>query len=441
MLLTSVMRLSIKLALLVIVAVGLVTGVVLANRYTRSRVEKPSTWRSLEKPLPDTSAEEYAIYSTIIDKLHHEDRLRLFLVRDHTARCLRNNEWCSDKQLTTRLPHLMPQTLDDYATQNQEPARLSKSFSLQRPATMLSDPDLSSMLVTTKLKVNYSPLSSRKINWSVFYDRYPLAPGMISLSRVGFNSELNQALVYEEIQANDNGTWGRYLVLTRESPERHAGAWVIKDKIESWFPEEPMPSVQYGEIATLKGRILDAKAEGLDEVQLSVLICGWDIGSLREAIQRDTIMLADVIDKKTLAYTDDLRTWYRFRIVDTLSEKPRPKYPTYSWFPDPPAEMMPLQENEFVMVETNGEMVIDGVRVTQLSNSVRFTVGGTYLIFLHLDRAKRVAVRAGTEPNGVFLVGKDGTFKAYIDQPHPLRDDLDKQYGSSIGKLREALKN
>jgi hypothetical protein len=412
----------------------------------RGRVETPSSWRSLDQPIRNTSAEEYAVYSAIIDQLHDEDRLRLFLVRDHTAPCLRNNEWCSDRQIRDRLPHLKRETLADYLTQNRESAGLSKSFNLQRPAVMLSDHDLSTMLITTKLKVNFAPLSSRKINWSVFYDRYPLAPGLISLSRVGFDSQMTQALVYEEIQANDNGTWGRYLVLTRETGEwlisHTAGprGWVITSKIDYWFPEEPMPSVQHGELATLKGRILDAKAEGLDEIQLSVVICGWNIGNLQEALQRDTVILADVVDKKTLAYRDDLRTWYRFKIVDTLSEKPVPKYPTYSWFPDPPEEMKPLGEDEFVMVETNGQMEIDGVRVTQLSNSVLYSVGSTYLIFLQLDRGKRVAVRAGTEPTGVFLVAKDGTFKAYIDGPYPLRDELASQYGNSIDNLRKALK-
>lgn len=208
---------------------------------------------------------------------------------------------------------------------------------------------------------------------------------------------------------------------------------MINQKIESWFPEEPLPSVQHGEVGTLKGRILDAKAEGLDEVQLSLVICGWDTGNLWQALARDTVMLAEVIGKKTFADTYDLRTWYKFKIVDTLSEKPFPQYPIYSSFPDTPEEMRPLKEDEFVMIETNGQMEIDGVRVTQRSNSVRYSVGGTYLIFLHLDPAKRVAVRAGTEPTGVFLVGKDGTFKAYIDEPHPLRDQLASQYGNSIG--------
>jgi len=441
-----VKKLSLTKVFALILVAGILTGLVVAQRYTANPVENPATWRALGQPFRDTSAEEYAVYSTIIDTLHHEERLRVFPIRDHTAPCARNNEWCSPGQLRNRLPDLRAETLNDYVAQNHTAAALSKSFGLRRPAIMLSDPDLSSMLVTTKLKVNFSPLSSRKINWSVFYDRYPLAPGMVSLSRVGFDSEMKQALVYEEMQANDNGTWGRYLVLRKESGEwlisHQPGprGWEITGKIESWFPEEPLPSVQHGELGTLKGRILDAKAEGLDEVQLMVLICGWDIGNLRQALQRDTIMLADVVDKKTFPDSDGLRTWYRFRIVDTLSEKPLPKYPMYSTFPDPPEEMMPLQENEFVMVETNGQMVIDGVRVTQLSNSVRYSVGRTYLIFLHLDPAKRFAVRSGTDPHGVFLVGEDGTFKAYIDEPHPLRDDLGKQYGNSIENLRRALK-
>ncbi len=391
------------------------TGVVVGTRYMRGRVRNPQTWRALDRPFRDTSAEEYAVYSTIIDTLHHEERLRVFAIRDYTAPCVRNGEWCNPRQLRDRLPPLMPETLFDYVAQNHEPAPLSNSFNLQRQAMMVSDSDLSSMLIETKLKVDFSPLSNRKINWSRVYDRYPLAPGLISLSRVGFDSEMKQALVYEEIQANDNGTWGRYVVLRNEGLIPHQlgrRGWVITGRIESWFPEQPRPSVQHGEVGTLKGRILDAKAEGLDEVKLNVIICGWDIGNLREALKRDTVMLAEVVGKQTVANQDGLSSWYKFKMVDTFSEKPFPQYPIYSSFPDPPEEMRPLKEDEFVMIETNGQMEIDGVRVTQLSNSVRYTVGGTYLIFLHLDPAKRVAVRAGTEPTGVFLVEKDGSFSA-----------------------------
>lgn len=424
------------LTALSIILIGIFAGWALIARQVRGRLQTPSAWRSLDHPVVDAAADEYAVYSVIIDKLHHEDRLRAFVVRDHTSACLRRGDWCTAKQVRTRLLHLSPETFEDYVMQNQESAALSESFKLQRPVLLLSDQGLSELLVKTKLQVNLSPLPARKIQWGEFYVRYPLSPGLISLSRVGFNSQINQALVYEEILGNDDGTWGRYIALTRES-----GRWVIKDQIESYFPEEPPPSIKHGEWGTLKGRILDVKAEGLDELQLSLISCGWDIGSLREALARDTLILAEVVGKKTFANQYDLNTWYRFKIIDSLSEKPMPKYLTYSSLPDPPEDMQPVREDEFVMIEANGQMDIDGVRVTQESNGAAYSNGGTYLIFVHLEPSKRVAVRSGTDPLGVFIVDKDGTFRAYVDRPYPLRDQMARRFGNSIEKLRQALKD
>jgi len=426
---------SLTKAICLIVLGGVLAAGAVAVRRARSRVPTPSSWRSLVNPVLNTTADEYAIYSVIINQLHYEDRLRSFVLRDHTAPCGRASDWCAEKQVSSHLPNLRPETIDDYVLQNRESAALGESFELKRPAVMVSDRDLAGLLIKTNLKVNFATLPGRKIEWGEFYSRYPLSPGVISVSRVGFDSQIQQALVYEEIVGNSDGAWGRYLLLTKES-----GRWLVQDKTESYFPEEQRPSVKNQEWGTLKGQILDAKAEGLDEVELSLLSCGWDIGSLDEALGRDTIVLAEVSGKKTLADVWGLRTWYRFRILESLSEKPMPKYPNYDSLPDPPEEMRPLKEDEFVILEANGQMEIDGVRVTQRSNGVVFKEGGTYLLFLHIEPRKRVGVRSGTEPSGVFLVAKDGTFKAYIDGPHPLRDQLAKRFGNSIEKLRTALR-
>jgi hypothetical protein len=428
-----------KSALITTVSAALIVGVlaagVVAFRYARGRVQPPATWRSLAHPVPETSVEEYAVYSAIINKVHFEERLRSFVLRDHSAPCARANDWCADTQVRGSFPKLMTETLEDYVTQNQESAPLNKSFELQRPAIMLSDQDLSGLLIRTNRKVSFSPLRSRKIQWNEFYSRYPLSPGMISLSRVGFDSQMQQALVYEEMTGNAEGTWGRYFVLTKVSEK-----WIVQDQIECYFAEEQRPSAQHGEWGTLKGEVLDAKAEGLDEVELYVLGCGSDIGRLNVALGRDTVVLAEVNGKKTLADPFGLRTWYRFKIVETLSEKPMPKYPTYNSLPDPPSEMQPLSRDEFVLLEANGQMEIDGVRVIQRSNGVAFKEGETYLLFLHIEPRKRVGVRSAADPVGVFLVAKDGTFKSYIDRPYPFRDEMTKRYGNSIEKLRTALK-
>ena len=431
-------RPSLKKALALVLCLGVVAAGALFIRYQRGRIEYRPSLRSLQLPIRDTTAEEYAVYSTIIDELHHEERLWSFVVRDNTAPCLRQHEFCEPPKVSSRLPGLTRDTLNDYLVQNQESAHLVNTFSLQRPVTMLSDPDLQKLLTRTNLNVSLSPLSSRKIGWGAFYQRYPLSPGMISLSRVGFDSKLRQALVYEEVQGNDNGTWGRYIVLKKDLGQ--TSDWMIQEKMENWFPEEPPPSLAQGEWGTVKGQILDAKAEGIKEIELRSMICGWDIGNLHQVLRRDTVVVAEVVDKKTFADTYDLRTWYKFRAVETLSQRPIPKYLLSESWPDPPEEAKPASD-EFVIVEVNGEMEIDGVRVIQYSNSAAYSVGSTYLLFLHIEPAKRVAARSGTDPLGVFLVGEDNTFSSYIDRPYPLRDQMAKKFGNSLNNLRSALKN
>ncbi|HKO98762.1 MAG TPA: hypothetical protein VJU86_17315 [Pyrinomonadaceae bacterium] len=433
--------------LLLILAVGILAGGLIAIRAKRVRVPATSTWRSLDLPVRDIAAEEYSIYSTIIDRLHAEDRLRAYVVRDHTLPCKRVYEWCQPGQLQNRMPRLQSETLNDYLVQNQQSVALSNSFNNQPPVALASDRDLSKMLIATKRQVDFDSLPSRKISWSLFYEQHQLTPGLISFSRVGFNASMDQAFVYTEIQANDNGTWGRYLALAKESAARSSGpaagngGWVISEKVESWMPEAPAPSIQQGELGTLKGRILDAKAEGLDRVELSVIVCGWNIGNLRTVLARDTLMLARVKDKKTFAGTYDLTTWYKFQIVDALSEKPLPKIPGYESPHPAPQEMQPIRDDEFVIPETNGQLEIDGVTVKQYSNGVNYKVGDTYLIFLNLSPATRVAFRSGTDPLGVFLVHKDGTFSPYLKEPYSLGDQMAKRFGNSTENLRNALKN
>jgi hypothetical protein len=63
------------------------------------------------------------------------------------------------------------------------------------------------------------------------------------------------------------------------------------------------------------------------------------------------------------------------------------------------------------------------------------------LLFLWLDRGKRVAVRSGTDPEGVFTVDNEGILRAYIDRSNPLKDQIAKRFGNSLNKLRTALKS
>lgn len=192
------------------------------------------------------------------------------------------------------------------------------------------------------------------------------------------------------------------------------------------------------EIGTLRHRILEAKAKGDNTLQLVVLACGWDMGSLREALSRDTVVLADLVGKRTYEDTHGLHTWYRFKIRETLLKNPTPDFEYL--FQSAPSDMLPIAEDEFLIAETNGQMEIDGVTVTQSSNGAKYFEGKTYLLFLWIDPSTRTAIRTGTDPLGVFLVDSNGNFSSYIDRPYPLKTALAKRFNNSLKDLRQALK-
>jgi hypothetical protein len=206
-------------------------------------------------------------------------------------------------------------------------------------------------------------------------------------------------------------------------------------------PQQHRVEIDYAnaEIGTLRRKILEAQARGENTVELSVLGCGWDIGSLQTALSRDTVVLADLIGKKTYEDTYGLHTWYRFKTKETLVEHPHPRL-AYSPFGNAPSDMLPIAEDEFLIQETNGRMVIEGVTVTQYSNGVWYHEGQTYLLFLWIDPAKRTAIRAGTDPLGVFLVDVDENLRPYLDKPYPFSAQLTKRFKNSVTNMREALK-
>ena len=218
-----------------------------------------------------------------------------------------------------------------------------------------------------------------------------------------------------------------------------AASWALTP-VRALLPAPPHLEVNYdtAEIGTLKRKIQDAKATGENKVELMLLGCGWDIGSLQQALSRDTVVLADLLEKKTYEDTYGLRTWYKFKIKETLVEHPHPLL-AYSPFPNAASDMLPIAEDEFLIEEANGRMEIDEVTVIQHSNGAWYLEGQTYLLFLWLDSSKRTAIRSGTDPLGVFLVDSDGNLRSYLDHPYPLKTGMARRFNNSTENLRRAF--
>jgi len=190
---------------------------------------------------------------------------------------------------------------------------------------------------------------------------------------------------------------------------------------------------------TLRASILDAKAKGESKLELVVIGCGAEIGSLQAALSTNKVVLAELVGKKTYADTWGLRTWYRFKLKETLVEHAPPRKLS-SAFQSAPSDMLPIADDEFLMQEANGRMEIDGVTVIQRSNGARYLENQTYLLFLWMDPSKRTAFLTGSDPLGVFLVDNDGNLTSYVDETYPLKTELAKRFNNSLNNMREALK-
>ena len=116
---------------------------------------------------------------------------------------------------------LPPELLDDWANRNQRAARLRIGQALgvgyalvdfEEQRRLFSSPDPAA-------------------GWAAFHARFPKAPVLIRVSRAGFDSTIDHALVYVEFACGAECGSGRLVSLVR-APGR---AWTVKDGALIWM--------------------------------------------------------------------------------------------------------------------------------------------------------------------------------------------------------------
>jgi hypothetical protein len=170
------------------------------------------------------SKEEYSVYTALIKAKYTEGLhftgtgydsgpVQIYVITDHTAFRVGNGsvDW-----LITSIPALEQETLNDFHVKNEEEYPLVDSFYLSEAIVLIREEAVT--------------LHFEDKGWNEFYQIYPFSQGIMTLSRVGFNSEMNQALVYVGNQAEYLGGAGYYVLLVKE-----AGVWVIHAEIMAWI--------------------------------------------------------------------------------------------------------------------------------------------------------------------------------------------------------------
>jgi hypothetical protein len=66
--------------------------------------------------------------------------------------------------------------------------------------------------------------------WEMFYSRHPDTPGITSVSRVGFNAAMDQALVYIGTESHWLAGAGYYVLMKKVD-----GVWGIDQQVMTWI--------------------------------------------------------------------------------------------------------------------------------------------------------------------------------------------------------------
>ena len=112
--------------------------------------------------------------------------------------------------------------LDNWSLRNRLPRLIDQPLNLEVSYHLLSERSLS------ELFNNVEP----EQGWRQFFKRYPGAPGILRLSRAGFDDSLSHALVYIEHQCGAECGAGRLVHL-----ERVDGAWRVQGGALVWMTE------------------------------------------------------------------------------------------------------------------------------------------------------------------------------------------------------------
>lgn len=159
--------------------------------------------------------------------------------------------------------------------------------------------------------------------------------------------------------------------------------------------------------------------------------------SAEEAFSSSTVVVAHLVSKQSTYRDDDITTWNKFAIDETLSKAKELPCPGCV-LPSPPATVLPLSPGEFLVPKTGGTVNIDGVEVQQyLQDYPEYELNQKYLLLLMLYPSGVARTMGG--PVGVFKVLPNDKLAPISESDHKIRKDFKDIYGNSLDQVRKHL--
>jgi hypothetical protein len=166
-------------------------------------------------PPPDPDIEEYVVYNDLLEAEFKDGEIDQVLIIDHTRV---NHTELMETDLAAFHEHtpLAPELVTSFKERNQESYLLKPALDFGMEYQLLTQEEVDEL----------RPLDEAS-GWKLLYEKYPNSYGFVYLSRVGFNAELSQALVYTSSYHYEQPIKGGYYLMIRQD-----GRWVVETGYE-----------------------------------------------------------------------------------------------------------------------------------------------------------------------------------------------------------------
>jgi hypothetical protein len=162
--------------------------------------------------------EEYVVYNALLKEMFIGKETKQLVVEKYTAVSDYSNG--DPGQMLEMLSPLSKETTEDFKTKNEQPYELSDRFNLKVKINFLGKNELEQLFRRRDEKYD---------GWKIFRQKYRTAGAIVTLSRVGFNADKSQALIFVGYQCDWLCGEGNYILLIKKE-----GEWKIEKKSMTW---------------------------------------------------------------------------------------------------------------------------------------------------------------------------------------------------------------
>lgn len=185
-----------------------------------------------------------------------------------------------------------------------------------------------------------------------------------------------------------------------------------------------------------------AKAEGKSSITIPGLIIDYpNMGlSLDEVLNKFSTLVVEVAESKSFVpESEDIRTAYKLRIVEFVSQKPPDVCETCPPLTDVSDQLSPANFNEFVLEVSGGTVTIDGVKVTMMNGGkLTFAEGKKYLMLVSFTPGGMARLAVG--PSGVFRIKDGDSLESINNSKDLIPAQIASRFSNNLSTFKQAAR-